>query len=300
MPSQSQVIDAFYRLYQAYHNKRFTKTLNFTEKTERELLPLVRNYLFGYFDHLEPEAGVQITTNVQGRFDFLINNIAVEFAIRSARKGGNNLKAEKNVGEIKKLIRHPDHSLMILFDFKKSITDEEVNKTLEEYRKIPSLGRGNPHRYPFTVAYFYQDESGDLSYDTRRIRVKRRPISLCEDKDIIEQINVINQRDLTAIEFDFNTGDYICTYLVEVRLKKEGELTIEYQDSEGNYHQYKGCETKNNTYELISAENSLNKATVSLSLDEEDKTLTIEGTLIEDGYKKEWFIENNTEVNNKK
>ncbi|QHB16917.1 hypothetical protein [Mannheimia pernigra] len=289
MVSQQQAIEAFYRLYQAYHNKRFTKTLNFTQKTEREILSLVRSYLLGYFEHLEPEAMIQVGSNYRGRFDFLIDNIAVEFAVRSANKGGNNLKAKNNVNEMKKLIRYPDHSLMILFDFKRYRTDDEVIATLKEYRNIPSLGRGNHNRYPFTVAYFYQDESGDLCYYTKRIRVKRRAVSLTQDKNIIEEFKVINQRGLIATEFDVESGEYIQEYEVEIRVKGN-ELTIEYRDNEGDYHQYKGIETETDIYELTSTENPTNKAIVSLFIDEEE-FLSIEGDLIEDNHKKEWIIE---------
>lgn len=290
MATQQQIIDAFYRLYQAYHNKRFAKTLNFTQKTERELLPLVRNYLLGYFDHLEPEAMVQVTASYQGRFDFLIDNVAVELALRSARKGGNNLRAENNEKEIIKLIKNPDHSLMVLFDFKGRRTDKEVIETLKEYRNIPSLGPGNHHRYPFTVAYFYQAEDGLLYYYTRRIRVKRRPVSLIEDQEIIEQNNIISKRDLTAWEYDLDSRDYIQSYPIEIRVKDK-ELTIEYQDEEGNYHQYKGSEVELDQYELISSQNSNNKANVSLYIDEDD-SLSVDGILVEDGYVKEWIIEN--------
>lgn len=296
MVSQQQAIEAFYRLYQAYHNKRFTKTLNFTQKTEREILSLVRSYLLGYFEHLEPEAMIQVGSNYRGRFDFLIDNIAVEFAVRSANKGGNNLKAKNNVTEMKKLIRYPDHSLMILFDFKRYRTDDEVIATLKEYRNIPSLGRGNHNRYPFTVAYFYQDESGELCYDSRRIRVKRRAVSLTQDKNIIEEFKVINQRGLIATEFDVESGEYIQEYEVEIRVKGN-ELTIEYRDNEGDYHQYKGIETETDIYELTSTENPTNKAIVSLFIDEEE-FLSIEGTLIEDNHKKEWIIERREEDSN--
>lgn len=296
MVAQQEAIEAFYRLYQAYHNKRFTKTLNFTQKTEREILSLVRSYLLGYFEHLEPEAMIQVGSNYRGRFDFLIDNIAVEFAVRSANKGGNNLKAKNNVNEIKKLIRYPDHSLMILFDFKGYRTDDEVIATLKEYRNIPSLGRGNHNRYPFTVAYFYQNESGELCYDSRRIRVKRRAVSLTQDKNIIEEFKVINQRGLIATEFDVESGEYIQEYEVEIRVKGN-ELTIEYRDNEGDYHQYKGIETETDIYELTSTENPTNKAIVSLFIDEEE-FLSIEGTLIEDNHKKEWIIERREEDSN--
>lgn len=296
MITKQGAIEAFYRLYQAYRNKRFTKTLNFTQKTEREILPLVRSYLLGYFEHLEPEVMIQVGSNYRGRFDFLINNVAVEFAVRSANKGGNNLKAKNNVNEIKKLIRYPDHSLMILFDFKGYREDDEVRATLEEYRNIPSLGRGNHNRYPFTVAYFYQDESGNVCCSTKIIRVKRRAVSLTQDKNIIEEFKVINQRELIAREFDVETGEYIQEYEVEIRVKGN-ELTIEYRDNEGDYHQYKGMKTNTDIYELISTENPTNKAIVSLFIDEEE-FLSIEGDLIEDNHKKAWIIERREEDSN--
>lgn len=290
MATQQQIIEAFYRLYQAYHNKRFTKSLKFSHKTEKEILPLVRNYLLGYFDSLEPEAMTNITTNYRSRFDFLIDDVvAVELAIRSANKGEYNLKAQKNENEVKKLIKHPNHSLLILFDFKGYRTDQEVKDTLIEYRNIPSLGRGNHHRYPFTVSYFYQDETGELFYQTRRIRVKRRIISLNCDENIAEKINIISQKELSAREYDAETKETIQWYKADVRVKGN-ELTIEYKNEDGSYNQYKGTETEVDSYRLTSTENPNNYAIVSLFTDEDDM-LVIEGTLIEDNYKKEWLIE---------
>ena len=186
---------------------------------------------------------------------------------------------------------------MILFDFKGYRADDEVIATLKEYRNIPSLGRGNHNRYPFTVAYFYQDENGELRRKTRRIRVKRRLGSLTQDKDIIEEFKVISQRGLIATEFDVESDKYIQEYEVEIRVKGN-ELTIEYRDNEGDYHQYKGIETSEpDTYELTSTENPANKAKVSLFIDEE-KFLSIEGDLIEDNHKKQWIIERKEDDSN--
>lgn len=290
MTTQQQVIDAFYRLYQAYYNKSFTKSLNFRNKKERELLPFVRNYLLGYFDTLEPEALIDVSKSYRGRFDFIIDNIAVEFVVRSVNQTGDTiLKAKKNLTEIQKLIRHPKHSLLILFDFKGNKTYKEVLSILSEYREIPSLGKGNYHRYPFTVVYFYKNEEEYLCYEPRRIRVTKRPISLMNDSDTINQLRLINKSNLRALEYTLNTDEVIEDYPVQVIIKDK-ELTIEYQDYEGNYYQYKGSKIESDKYQLISSQAPQNYASVSLFIDEEN-TLTIEGTLFEDGQQKEWLIE---------
>ncbi|OOH90282.1 hypothetical protein BMT54_05120 [Pasteurellaceae bacterium 15-036681] len=292
MVSQKAVIQAFERLYHAYHDKRFTKSLNFTKKTEQDLLPLVRNYLLGYFDYLEPEVATRVTMGKSSRIDFMIDNVAVEFAVRAANRVGNNLKADKNKNEVKKLITYSDHSLLILFDFRKNVSHLEVMNTLIEYRNIPSLGRGNHHRYPFTVVYFFRNEEGELCGIPRRIRVPKRPIALREYINLTEQqektAKFISRRGIVACEYELGKPKQV--YCVEVRIESD-KLTIEYQDNSGKYYQFKGNSiTGSDRYELVSSDNSNDKAIVSVFIDEDEK-ITIEGTLYEDGEEKGWLIE---------
>lgn len=52
-----EAIEAFDLLFSSLHRKEFSKTLCLNEWGERDLLPLVRTFLLGYFgESLVPEA----------------------------------------------------------------------------------------------------------------------------------------------------------------------------------------------------------------------------------------------------
>lgn len=44
-----KIVDAFELFFDSIHSKDFSKTLKLHEYNERELLPLVRTFLLGYF-----------------------------------------------------------------------------------------------------------------------------------------------------------------------------------------------------------------------------------------------------------
>lgn len=153
-----KVIDAFDLLFSSLHRKEFTKTLRLNEWGEQELLPLVRTYLLGYFgESLVPEAKTQLPGSLSGDgyIDFLIDNVAVEFAVRKPTAAKSNVSASVNSTEVKKLMKHDGLALLVLFDFSKTPYTEEQ---IENFRDWPSLGKGNHKKSPFNVAYFYLEK----------------------------------------------------------------------------------------------------------------------------------------------
>lgn len=153
----NQVKEAFLFLYQQILEQGFTKASYFPWWSERELLPLIRFYLLGYFGVLEPEADIEFLTNVtgRGRVDFLIENVAVEFATRTPDDSPSKIDTNTNQSELIKLMRYGGPSALVLFDF--SETPFTPND-LEAFRAVPSLGRGNFNKYPFSILYYFQNE----------------------------------------------------------------------------------------------------------------------------------------------
>ena len=149
-----EVIDAFDLLFSSLHRKEFTKTLRLNEWGEQELLPLVRTYLLGYFgESLVPEAKTKLPGSLSGDgyIDFLIDNVAVEFAVRKPTAAKSNVSASVNSAEVKKLMKHDGLALLVLFDFSKTPYTEEQ---IENFRDWPSLGKGNHKKSPFNVGKY--------------------------------------------------------------------------------------------------------------------------------------------------
>lgn len=167
------IVEAFELLFSSLHRKEFTKTLQLNEWGEQELLPLVRTYLLGYFgESLVPEAMTKLPGSLSGNgyVDFLIDNVAVEFAVRKPTAAKSNVSASVNSTEIKKLMKHDGLAVLVLFDFSKTPYTEEQ---IESFREWPSLGKGNHKKSPFNVAYFYLEKHcpKTSAYCTKNIRV---------------------------------------------------------------------------------------------------------------------------------
>jgi len=153
-----EVIEAFDLLFSSLHRRNFTKTLCLNEWGERELLPLVRTFLLGYYgESLVPEAKSKLPGSLSGEgyIDFLIENVAVEFAVRKPTASRSNVSATVNSTEIKKLMKHDGLAVLILFDFSSTpYTEDQINN----FRDWPSLGKGNHKKSAFNVAYFYLEK----------------------------------------------------------------------------------------------------------------------------------------------
>ncbi|BEH09091.1 MULTISPECIES: hypothetical protein [Geobacter] len=168
-----EVVDAFDLLYQSLLNREFSKSLRLHEWGEQDLLPLVRTYLLGYFgESIVPEAKAVLpgTLSGNGRIDFLIDNVAVEFAVRKPTAAKSNVSATVNSSEAKKLMKYDGSAVLVLFDFSKTpYTSEQI----ESFRNWPSLGRGNHCKSAFNVAYYYIKSRRPLTTDVikKNIRV---------------------------------------------------------------------------------------------------------------------------------
>lgn len=149
------VIDTFEYLFHSLYRKEFTKTLPLNTYSERELLPLVRCYLLGCFaDDVSPEVQSALpgTLSGQGYIDFVIDDVAVEFAVRKPTAARSTLSATVNTTEIKKLMKFQGKALLVLFDFSTTPYNEAQ---IDAFRSWPSLGKGNHKKSAFNVAYFY-------------------------------------------------------------------------------------------------------------------------------------------------
>jgi len=169
----NEVVVAFELLFNSCHDKDFKKTLKLNEWCEREMLPLVRTFLLGYFgESIIPEARSRLpgTLTGNGYIDFIVDDVAVEFAVRKPTASKSNVSATVNANEIKKLMKYDGLSLLVLFDFSKTPYSEEQ---IERFREWPSLGRGNHKKSPFNVAYFYvaKQRPVELDYYLKQIRV---------------------------------------------------------------------------------------------------------------------------------
>lgn len=160
-----EVIDSFDLLFQSILNRKFSKSLRLHEWGEKDLLPLIRTYLLGYFgESIVPEAKTILpgALSGNGRIDFLVDNVAVEFAVRKPTAAKSNVSASVNSSEAKKLIKYDGPAVLVLFDFSKT---PYTSIQIESFRNWPSLGRGNHRKSAFNVAYYYIKSRRPLATD---------------------------------------------------------------------------------------------------------------------------------------
>ncbi|EEC7405089.1 hypothetical protein D4L89_RS07180 [Escherichia coli] len=156
------VVSSFDYLFSSLYRREFVKTLRLNECNERELLPLVRCYLLGWFgDNLTPEVQAKLpgTLTGNGYIDFVIDDVAIEFAVRRPDAPKATLAAYANSTEIKKLMKYDGKALLVLFDFSATpFTEQQI----DAFRDWPSLGQGNHKKSAFNVAYFYVEKRRPL------------------------------------------------------------------------------------------------------------------------------------------
>jgi hypothetical protein len=167
-----QIVNAFALLYAAIHDRHFRKTLKFNTYNERALAPLVRTFLLGWFGHVSAEVQSVLPGSLTGygSIDFLIGNVAVEFAVRRRQEGKSPLSDVTNSNEIKKLIKHPGPAVLVLYDFSARPFDKD---DLNRYRDWRSLGQGHHKISSFNVAYFYRSPGKPIT--NQRITLNVRP-----------------------------------------------------------------------------------------------------------------------------
>ncbi len=168
----SEVVAAFQHLYESIHDRDFCKTLPLRTYNERTLAPLVRTFLLGWFGHVSPEqrAALPGTLTGEGSIDFVVDGVAIEFAVRQPNKGKAALSDVTNATEIKKLLKHDGLAVLILYDFSKRPFEHE---DLVRYRHWKSLGQGNHRRSAFNLAYFYRKAGRPITCE--KITMNIRP-----------------------------------------------------------------------------------------------------------------------------
>lgn len=134
----------------------------------------VRCYLLGWFaDSVSPEVRGKLPGSISGHgyIDFVIDDVAVEFAVRKPGAARSALSASVNSTEVKKLMKYDGKALLVLFDFSDTPYTEEQ---IESFRNWPSLGRGNHRKSAFNVAYFFVEKRSPLTPRkiTRNIRIR--------------------------------------------------------------------------------------------------------------------------------
>lgn len=147
--------EAFEHLFSALHDGDFRKSIRLTTLGERELLRHTRFFLLGWFgrDAIAPEYQVAHPWSASGfgQVDFLVDGVAVELAVRKRGQAAAPVSPSVNGSEMVKLVKHPGHAMLVLFDFARTpLTDD----ALAQYRGIPPLGRGNYAKSPFHLYYF--------------------------------------------------------------------------------------------------------------------------------------------------
>lgn len=169
-----EVVEAFDLLFASIHRKRFCKTLKLKAFTERELQPLVRTFLLGYFgESLVPEAKAKLpgARSGSGRIDYMVGNVAVELAVRNKGKPKSGISSSVNSTEVKKLMKHRGLSVLVLLDFSDApASDADITS----FRDWPSLGKGNHSKSAFNVAYFFKKPTKKLALGCiqKNIRVR--------------------------------------------------------------------------------------------------------------------------------
>ncbi len=104
----TEITECFEYFFSSLYRREFVKTLRLNECSERELLPLVRCYLLGWFaDNVSPEVKSKLPGTVSGHgyIDFVIDDVAVEFAVRKPTAARSNVSATVNSTEVKKLMK---------------------------------------------------------------------------------------------------------------------------------------------------------------------------------------------------
>lgn len=155
--SIKKVRQAFTDLYVSSFDPVFRKTIRLDKGNEKEHLPFVRFFLLGFFGALEPERQTYYPgcKTGWGKFDFMIDNTAVEFAVRMKNHGKGAALEKANKSEIIKLMKYKGKSILVIFDY----SAEPLSKyDLNAYRKLPSLGKGKHNKYPLNLLYLYRED----------------------------------------------------------------------------------------------------------------------------------------------
>lgn len=167
------IVHAFEHLYESIYDREFRKTLKLHTYSERALAPLVRTFLLGWFGHVSPEKRCKLpgTLTGEGSIDFVVDGVAIEFAVRRPGQGKAPLSDVTNATEVRKLLKHDGLAVLMLYDFSPHPFDET---DLARYREWKSLGQGNHRTSAFNVVYFYRRKGRPRRPDMIRMNIKPR------------------------------------------------------------------------------------------------------------------------------
>ncbi len=158
------VIEVFEFFYSSLLNSEFARSANFKHWEERDMLLLIRAYLLGYYGESfksEFQTSNPISTTGKGRFDFFIDDVAIEFAVRTPNASQSKLSAKTCKSEIGKLQQYEGKSVLILFDFSKNPFSSEEIESYREYAR----DEGDHIKFPFKLAYFYLKTFRPMTYN---------------------------------------------------------------------------------------------------------------------------------------
>ena len=174
--SINQVKESFLLLNKQMRKKDFSKTKYFDWWKEQDILTHVRFYLLGYFQKIKSEVQTELiggSTKV-GYFDFVVNNVAIEFAIRRPITHATDIAFNKNYTEILKLMRRKKlhknlkYGVLVLLDFSGRCLK---NEHFEAYRCSTDLLSGNYKKDNFSILYIHIDENNQSACIRKEIRV---------------------------------------------------------------------------------------------------------------------------------
>ena len=174
--SINQVKESFLLLHKQMRKKDFSKTKYFDWWKEQDILTHVRFYLLGYFQKIKSEVQTELigSPTKVGYFDFVINNVAIEFAIRRPVTHATDIAFNKNYTEILKLMRRKKrhknlkYGVLVLLDFSGKCLK---NEHFEAYRCSTDLLSGNYKKDTFSILYIHIDENNQSECIRKEIRV---------------------------------------------------------------------------------------------------------------------------------
>lgn len=158
--SVRQIESAFQHMFDAFHERSFTKSYRLCQSNERTLLPLMRMFLRGWFGRrMSPEVPTKLKSAVtgKGRVDFVLGGIPVEVVVRLPEEAGSKLKAIRNNTELQKLLLHRGRAVLVLLDFSDvPLSRGELETSYRNWREPCEFGQGYHGLTPFSVCYFYR------------------------------------------------------------------------------------------------------------------------------------------------
>ncbi len=110
----TEITDCFEYFFSSLYRREFVKTLRLNECVASGITASGTLLSLGWFaDNVSPEVKSKLPGTVSGHgyIDFVIDNVAVEFAVRKPTAARSNVSATVNSTEVKKLMKHDGKAL---------------------------------------------------------------------------------------------------------------------------------------------------------------------------------------------